>query len=105
MDNDGKLIMVSRLYDRVQIYFLHLVDSLNFLASSEKKFALLLTEKPAKTLSFDFRLPPQYVFQILRCSLPPIHKLKNEQFHEYVEEFRKVLEYNLQSRLEIAENS
>jgi hypothetical protein len=94
-----KLTLVSRLYDRVQVIFLHFVDTLNFLASSDKKFAQLLTESPAKTLSLDYRLPPQYVFHVLRCSMPPIHKLKPEQFNDYVAEFKKVLDYNMQSRM------
>jgi acetyl esterase/lipase len=46
----------------VQVFFLHFVDTLNFLATSDKKFTMLLTESPAKTLSYDYRLPPQYVF-------------------------------------------
>jgi len=43
-EGSEQLTLVSRLYDRVQIYFLHFVDTLNFLASSDKKFQLLLTE-------------------------------------------------------------
>ena len=42
----------------MQVYFTHMVDTLNFLANSQKKFALLLAENPAKSLSYDYKLPP-----------------------------------------------
>lgn len=94
-EGSEKLTLVSRLYDRVQVYFLHFVDTLNFLASSDRKFSQLMTHSPAQTLACDYRLPPQYAFQIMRCSLPPIHKLKPEQFAECVEEFKKVLDFKM----------
>ena len=87
-----KLILVARQYDKMQVYFTHMVDSLKFLADSQKKFSLLLPENPARSLSYDYRLPPQHVFQILRCGLPPIYKLTPEQFAEQVTDFRQVLD-------------
>ena len=89
----------------MQVYFLHFVDTLNFLASSDKKFQMLLTEYPTKTLTLDYRLPPQYVFQIFRCALPPIYKLKQEQFSQYVEEFKRVLDYSMDSRMTVIQNN
>ena len=37
--------------------------------------------------------------------MPPIYKIKPEEFNDYVEEFRKVLDYSMQSRIEVAESS
>ena len=42
---------------------------------------------------------------MLRCSLPPIYKLKPEQFTQCLAEFKNVLDYSLQSRLEVAKTS
>lgn len=57
-----QLILVARQYDKMQVYFTHIVDTLKFLADSQKKFSLLLPENPARSLSYDYRLPPQHVF-------------------------------------------
>ena len=53
-----KLILVARQYDQMQVYFAHMVDTLNFLANSQKKFSLLLPANPTRSLSYDYRLPP-----------------------------------------------
>ena len=39
------------------------------------------------------------MFQILRCSLPPIYKLKPEQFAQYVDDFKRVLDFSMETRL------
>ena len=77
-DKSDQLLLIARQYDTMQKYFTHLVDTLGFLATSQKKFSMLLPENPIKTLGYDYRLPPQYTFQILRSALPPIHKLSDE---------------------------
>ena len=89
----------------MQVYFAHMVDTLNFLANSQKKFSLLLPENPARSLSYDYRLPPQHVFQILRCALPPIYKLTPEQFTKEVAAFKDVLDLSIQSRFDQAMSS
>ena len=53
-----ELILVARQYDQMQVYFAHMVDTLNFLANSQKKFSLLLPANPTRSLSYDYRLPP-----------------------------------------------
>ena len=79
-----------------------MVDTLNFLANGQRKFSMLLPENPARSLSYDYRLPPQHTFQILRCSLPPIYKLTPEQFTQQVAAFKEALDLNWQSRLDTA---
>ena len=71
-------MLIARQYDTMQKYFTHLVDILSFIAETPKKFSKLLPENPIKTLGYDYRLPPQYTFQIMRCSLPHIHNLSDE---------------------------
>ena len=56
------LILVARQYDKMQGYFAHMVDTLKFLSATQKKFASLLPENPARCLAHDSRLPPQHVF-------------------------------------------
>ena len=77
-DKSDQLLLIARQYDTMQKYFTHLVDTLSFLATSQKKFSMLLPENPIKTLGYDYRLPPQYTFQILRSALPHIYKLSDE---------------------------
>jgi len=87
----------------MQVYFSHMVDTLRFLGNSQpKKFAALLPENPGRCLSYNYRLPPQHVFQILRCALPPIYKLTPETFASQVESFKEVLDLSTQSRLDVA---
>ena len=83
-------------------YFTHLVDTLSFIAETPKKFSKLLPENPVKTLGYDYRLPPQYTFHIYRCSLPHIHNLSEEAFCQNVFDFKNVLDYSLQSRIDVA---
>mgnify|MGYP006889575701 CR=1 FL=1 len=52
------LIHVARQFDKMQVYFSHMVDTLFFLAGSQKKFSQLLPPEPTKSLSLDYRLPP-----------------------------------------------
>ena len=77
-DKSDQLLLIARQYDTMQKYFTHLVDTLSFLATSQKKFGMLLPENPTKTLGYDYRLPPQYTFQILRSALPHLYKLSDE---------------------------
>ena len=72
------MILVARQYDKMQVYFAHMVDTLKFLSATQKKFATLLPENPARCLAHDYRLPPQQVFQIMRCALPPVYELTKE---------------------------
>ena len=42
----------------MQVYFSHMVDTLFFLAQSQKRFSQLLPDSPSRSLSYDYRLPP-----------------------------------------------
>ena len=87
-DQSDQLLLIARQYDTMQKYFTHLVDTLSFLSTSQKKFSTLLPENPIKTLGYDYRLPPQYTFQIMRCALPHIYKLTDETLAENVLDFK-----------------
>ena len=89
----------------MQVYFTHMVDTLQSLEQSQKKFAQLLPENPSRSLSFDYRLPPQHVFQVLRCALPPIYKLTADEFTEKVGMFKEVLDLSSQTRIDAALSS
>ena len=71
-------MLVSRQYDKLQVFFTHLVDTLHFLANSEaepdKKFAQLLPKIAASSMVVNCKLSPTLIFQIMRCALPPIYK-------------------------------
>lgn len=90
------LTLVSRQFDKTKVYFSHLVDTLHYLSSSEPadqatKFALLLPEQAALRFASQFRLPPPYIFKIMRSSLPQIYKQTPAQFESTVKTFWQVL--------------
>ena len=55
---------------------------------------------PEKVLTVNYGLPPQYVFMIIRGSLPPIYELTEDQFKQKVHEFRSVLFSYLDKKIE-----
>jgi len=95
------LLLVSRQFDKLKVYFSHLVDTLHFL-DDNNKFAQLLPENAALSLAQDYKLQAPHVFQIMRCTLPPIYKQTPETFKAVANEFWGVLEANLRERIQIA---
>jgi hypothetical protein len=57
-----ELLLVPRSYDRMQVYFFHLVDTLMYLTQSEsdkeKRFAELLPKNIITVLATESKLPP-----------------------------------------------
>ena len=49
------LLLVSRQFDKLKVYFSHLVDTLHFL-DDNNKFAQLLPENAALSLAQDYKL-------------------------------------------------
>jgi hypothetical protein len=98
------LLLVSRQFDKLKVYFSHLVDTLRYLTSTEAdqamKFAQLLPPNAALQLASENKLPPQYVFQIMRCALPPIYKQTPQEFKETSQLFWSVLKTNLQLKID-----
>ena len=92
----SELLLVSRQFDKLKVYFSHLVDTLNYLTNAEVSFAQLLPADAASQLVEVNKLSAPYIFQILRCSLPPIYKQTQESFKQVAKQFWSILEANLQ---------
>jgi len=49
--------LVSRQFDKLKVFFSHLVDTLNYLTNSEVKFTALLPVNAAIKFATDYKLP------------------------------------------------
>jgi hypothetical protein len=82
------LLLISRQYDRLKVYFSHLVDTLHYLSSSsddqDLKFRQLLPPNAAIDFANIYKLPTAFIFKILRSGLPQIFKQTEAQFAETV---------------------
>eukprot|EP00347_Sterkiella_histriomuscorum_P008986 403342964 len=95
-----QLILISTLFDRMQFTFIQFVESLGYLENIPSRYSSIFPPQPEKILTLNYRLPPQYVFQILRGGLKKIQQLTDDEFNQKVHEFKSVLDMNLNLRQE-----
>ena len=67
-------------------------------------YSLLMPPSPERVLTINFKLPPQYVFFIIRGSLKPIWMLTEEEFLQRVHEFKWVMDTHLDQRLGVIDD-
>lgn len=96
-----QIVLVSTLYDRMQFNFIQFVESLAYLENVPSRYSLLFPPQPEKVLTLNYRLPPQYVFQILRGGLKKIQHLTDDEFNQKVHEFKSVLDLHFRVKKEM----
>ncbi|CDW79776.1 tho complex subunit 2-like [Stylonychia lemnae] len=95
-----QMMLISTLLDRMQFTFIQFVESLNYLEYIPSKYAQIWPASPEKVLTVNYKLPPQYVFQILRGGLKKIQHLTDDEFDQKVHEFKSVLDLHYQIRVD-----
>ncbi len=75
------------------------METLIYLENQPSKFAQLLPPHPEVVLTLDYKLPPQYVFFILRGSLKPLYQLTEDEFAQKVHEFKYICDTHFDMRL------